>query len=344
MIIRSRAPLRISFGGGGTDVPPYPQERGGAVISATIDKYAYASLIPNDGPGLEVESLDYNVIAKYENDIDLRTSDELDAVKAVVREFSPDGFQGGLRLFLHSDAPPGSGLGSSSTMVVALIGLFRQYQKLPLTSYEVARLACLIERERLRIPGGLQDQYAATFGGFNFIEFQGDTVVVNPLRIEREILNELEYHLLLCYTGRTRRSANILSDQISRCVRKDPEMLEALDATKRLAIEIKNALLRGDLDDFGALLDEGWRQKKRFSAHVSDPALDAIYEAALRHGALGGKILGAGGGGYLLLYCPFDRKHLIAAELEQRGGKVVEFGFERQGLQTWMVAWSTTSR
>lgn len=338
MIVRSRAPLRISFGGGGTDVPPYPQERGGAVISATIDKYTYASLIPTDRPGLEVESLDYDVIAKYENDADLRSSDELDAVKAVLREFSPSGLQGGLRLFLHSDAPPGSGLGSSSAMVVALIGLFRQYQKLPLTNYEVARLACQIERERLGIPGGLQDQYAATFGGFNFIEFQGGTVVVNPLRMEREILNELEYHLLLCYTGRTRRSANILRDQIQRYTQKVPDMLEALDATKRLAIEIKNSLLRGDLDGFGRLLDEGWRQKKRFSAHVSDELIDGMYEAALRHGALGGKILGAGGGGYLLLYCPFDRKHLIAAELERRGGKVVEFGFESRGLQTWMVA------
>jgi len=338
MIVRSRAPLRISFGGGGTDVPPYPEERGGAVISATIDKYAYGSLIPTDQAGLEVESLDYDIIAKYEDESALRTSDELDIVKAVVREFSSEALQGGLRLFLHTDAPPGSGLGSSSTMVVALIGLFRHYQKLPLTNYDVARLACTIERERLGIPGGLQDQYAATFGGFNFIEFQKDTVVVNPLRIQRETLNELEYHLLLCYTGRTRRSANILEDQVGRYTRREPEMLEALDATKRLAIEIKNALLRNDLDGFGKLLDEGWRQKRKFSPQVSDPQIDAMYGAALQLGALGGKILGAGGGGYLLLYCPFDKKHLIAAELERRGGKVVEFGFERRGLQTWAVA------
>ena len=241
----------------------------------------------------------------------------------------------GLRLFLHSDAPPGSGLGSSSTLVVALVGLFRHWLRQPLTDYQIAELAYQIERVDLNIKGGMQDQYAATFGGVNFIEFYDKAVIVNPLRVSAERLNELEYNLLLCYTGRTRLSANIVARQTESFIQRKEEVVCALDAQKEMAIQMKNALLQGHLDDFGRLLHQAWQTKKQLDPAISTPQIDEMYETARREGAIGGKILGAGGGGYLLLYCPFDRKHLVAAELERLGGQVVDFGIESRGLQTW---------
>lgn len=334
MIIRSKAPLRISFAGGGTDVPPYPEERGGAVLNATIDKYAYASLIPRKNGEIEVHSLDYDIVAKYHTDDRLLYDGELDLVKAVIRAL---GTKEGFRLFMHTDAPPGSGLGTSSTVVANLIGLFQRWLRKPMVHYEIAQLAYQIERVELAIKGGLQDQYAATFGGFNFIEFIGSTVVVNPLRIPRSVINELEYRLLLCYTGKTRLSANIVGRQIDSYKKKKKDVVAALDATKELAFEMKNALLRGQIESFGELLHQGWEMKKRFDSAITTSKIDEMYEEARKIGALGGKVLGAGGGGYLLLFCEFDKKHLIAERLEQIGGQVVEFTFEHHGLQSWEV-------
>jgi D-glycero-alpha-D-manno-heptose-7-phosphate kinase len=333
VIIRSKAPLRISFAGGGTDVPPYPQERGGVVLSITINKYAYASLITTDDEAITVQSLDYDIVAKYHTAADLTYNGELDLVKAVIRRMAID--KRGLKLFLHSDAPPGSGLGSSSTLVVALVGLLRHWLRQPLTDYQIAELAYQIERVDLGIIGGMQDQYAATFGGVNFIEFSDKAVIVNPLRVTLDRLNELEYNLLLCYTGRTRLSAHIVERQTQSFVDKKAEVVQALDAQKEMAIQMKNALLQGRLDDFGDLLHHAWQTKKHLDPAISTPQIDELYETARRQGALGGKILGAGGGGYLLLYCPFDHKHLIAAALENLGGQVVDFGFDLRGLQTW---------
>jgi D-glycero-alpha-D-manno-heptose-7-phosphate kinase len=326
--------LRISFCGGGTDVPPYPQERGGVVLSTTINKYAYATLIPSEGEGFTVRSLDYNVVAKYDTPADLLYNGELDLVKAALRWM---GVRGGLRLFLHSDAPPGSGLGSSSTMAVALVGLLRRYLKRPMTDYEIAEAAYTIERKELGIQGGMQDQYAAAFGGFNFIEFNPQSVIVNPLRIPQDTLHELEYRLVLCYTGRTRLSANILKDQVESYRQGREEVMDALDRMKRLTIEMKNALLTGRLDDFGALLHEAWVQKKRLAKQVTSPEIERMYEVALQTGAVGGKILGAGGGGYILFFCDFEKKHLLTGALEKLGGEVVEFGFDHDGLRTWDV-------
>ena len=202
---------------------------------------------------------------------------------------------------------------------------------------DAAELAYRIERDEAAIKGGRQDQYAATFGGFNFIEFLGDQTVVNPLRIGHDTLNELQYRLMLCYTGRRRLSAGIIQDQVERYLRKEEETVRALDRTKKLAGEIKNALLVGKIDEVGVLLQEGWQAKKSFSNRVTDPHIDELYEAAMRSGALGGKLLGAGGGGYLLFLCQFDRRHLVAEELERRGGKVTHFSFDLHGLQTWEV-------
>jgi D-glycero-alpha-D-manno-heptose-7-phosphate kinase len=333
MIVRSRAPLRISFAGGGTDVPPYPQERGGAVLSVTINKYAYASLVPTDEDAITVQSLDYDVVAKYHTAEDLAYNGELDLVKATIRRLAVG--KHGLRLFLHSDAPPGSGLGSSSTLVVALVGLFRHWLRQPLTDYQIAELAYQIERVDLGIKGGMQDQYAATFGGVNFIEFYDKAVIVNPLRVSPDRLNELEYCLLLCYTGRSRLSAHIVERQTESYIQKKEAVVRALDAQKEMAIQMKNALLQGRLDDFGDLLHQAWQTKKQLDPAITTPQIDEMYAAARQQGAIGGKILGAGGGGYLLLYCPFDRKHMVAATLERLGGQVVDFGFDWRGLQTW---------
>jgi D-glycero-alpha-D-manno-heptose-7-phosphate kinase len=280
--------------------------------------------------------LDYDIVAKYHVDDEFVYDGSLDLVKAVLSNMCNGNGQG-LDFFMHSDAPPGSGLGSSSTVVVALIGLLRHWKRLPMTNYEIAELAYHIERNELGIKGGMQDQYAAVFGGFNFIEFETSAVIVNPLRVDIEIINELQYNLLLCYTGKTRLSANIINTQVDNYIRRKEDVLAAMDELKNITIEMKAALLQNRLSDFGQLLHEAWKNKKKLAKQITTSDIDLLYETARENGALGGKILGAGGGGYLMLYCPFERKHVIAEELEKLGGQVVEFAFDYDGLQTWAV-------
>lgn len=336
MLVRSKAPLRISFSGGGTDVSPYPQTKGGVVLSSTINKYAYASLIPRkDKNEIKVVSLDYERTLEYKNEEDLEYNGDLDLVKSVIKNMKI--VNKGIEIYLHSDAPPGSGLGSSSTMVVSLIGLFRHWLNMPLTNYDIADLAYKIERVDLGIEGGLQDQYAATFGGFNFIEFLENMVIVNPLKIPDDIVEELNYSLLLCYTGKRRLSANIIKEQVDGVVKKKEGVIRAMDELKSITIQMKNALLQGKLNDFGGLLHYAWENKKKMASKITAPFIDEMYRAACKKGALGGKILGAGGGGYLLVYAPFNRRHIIAEELERLGGKMVTFDFEFKGLRTWEI-------
>ena len=333
--IRAKSPLRISFAGGGTDVSPYMDERGGMVLSATIDKYAYGTLRVTGGHEIVVQSFDYDMIAKYVVDEPLRYDGNLDLVKAAINRLNSHEPRQGLEFSLHNDAPPGSGLGGSSAMVVALVGLFRQWRHLPLTPYEVAEVAHQIERVDLGLSGGKQDQFASVFGGFNFIEFHKHSTIVNPLRIDHDVLNELDYNLLLCYTGHTRTSDPILDTQIRNYREGHAEAIAAMDQLKDLTVLLKNALLRGRLNDFGALLHEAWLSKKRMSDLISNSRLDEIYEAARAAGALGGKITGAGGGGYMFFYCPFGTRHRVAAAIEKLGAQTVDFSFEFQGLQTW---------
>jgi D-glycero-alpha-D-manno-heptose-7-phosphate kinase len=333
-IYRAKAPLRISFCGGGTDVSPYPEERGGVVLSTTVDKFAYASLRPRKDDRLRVQSLDYDIVASYHRS-KLVYDGELDLVKAVARHFE---MPAGADLFIHSDAPPGTGLGSSSTMCVALVGVFSEWMNLPLTNYEIAELTYEIERKELKIAGGRQDQYAATFGGFNYIEFLKDATVVNPLRIRPEVRNELEYNLLLCYTGQTRLSANIVASQTNAFVKGKKRVVAALDTMKELTNEMKKALLLGELPAFGKLLHTAWIEKKHLDTKITSSRIDNLYQIARRHGAVGGKILGAGGGGYLLLYVPFAKKHTVAQVLTEAGAEVVPFSFTEGGLSAWSVA------
>lgn len=335
MVIRSKAPLRISFAGGGTDVSPYPEEKGGAVLSATIDKYAYTTLIARGDNTIKIKSLDYDTLVKYNIDERVEYDGELDLAKAATKVMAIDR---GCELLLHSSAPPGSGLGSSSSMVVSLVGAFKQWLSLPFTNYEIAEIAYHIERDEVGIKGGKQDQYATTFGGFNFIEFLGKTTIVNPLRIRQDIINELEYRLLLCYTGKTRLSSGVIEDQIREYASGKEDVVRAFEETKLLSSEMKNALLLGRLEDVGTLLHEGWCHKKKFSSKITNPHVDEFYKAARESGAIGGKLVGAGGGGYMLLFCEFDKKQAVADKLQGLGGQIVDFAFEFNGLQTWEVS------
>jgi D-glycero-alpha-D-manno-heptose-7-phosphate kinase len=331
-LYRAKAPLRVSFAGGGTDVPPFPAREGGLVLSAAINRYAYGTLTPREDATIAVESVDFGVTMDFGAEEDLIFDGRLDLVKAAIRKLG----RGGFDLFLHSNAPPGSGLGSSSSVMVCLIGLLKEFHKLPLTDYEIARLAFTLERRDLGIRGGLQDQYAATFGGFNFIEMDGERVIVNPLRVNPDVVHELEHNMLLAYTGATRESDRIIEDQTAR-LESSADALEGLRMQKELAIEMKNALLSRQLNEFGALLGSAWEHKQRLSPKIATPFITEAYGRAVAAGALGGKVTGAGGGGYMLFYCPFERKHRVAEALIELGASVTEFGFAHEGLSTWTV-------
>lgn len=334
MIIRAKAPLRISFAGGGTDVPPYCHEKGGAVLCTTINKYAYTSLLPNMSDIIEVNSLDFDIVAKYNCNQEFDYTGKLGLVKAVLKNLE---IKNGCSVYLHSDAPPGSGLGSSSTLVVAMMGAILEWQNLSLDKYEISERAIHIERRDLGIAGGYQDQYASCFGGFNFIEFYRDGVTVNSLRIPEYLMNELEYNMVLCYTGGIRLSANIIKDQVQNFEAGKADTLQAMDELKEIAYAMKSQLLRGNLSNFGRLLHYGWENKKKMSSKISNPQIDTLYEEALKAGALGGKLLGAGGGGYILLFCPYEKKHKVSERLEAMGGKVISWGFDLHGLQKWSI-------
>ncbi|MCK4304424.1 MAG: GHMP kinase [Candidatus Eisenbacteria sp.] len=338
MVYRAKAPLRVSFCGGGTDVSPYPEERGGCVLSTTIDHYAWASVSPIAEDRIAISSLDYGLHRSYPNER-LPYDGELDLAKGALNHFRAllGNLPSGVEVFTHSDAPPGSGLGSSSTMVATLVGGISEWLGTNLTHYEIAETTFKIERLDVKLSGGRQDQYAAAFGGFNFIEFFADHTIVNPLRISQDTINELEYHLLLIFTGGTRTSARIVDTQTERYRHGEAEAVEGLDELKQLTMELKNLLLRNRLDDFGRLLHDAWEAKKHLAAAITNEVIDSLYGQAREMGALGGKILGAGGGGHLLIYCPVEKKHAIASQMERLGGRVVRFAFESRGLQTWRV-------
>lgn len=336
-LIRAKAPLRISFAGGGTDVAPFPEREGGFVLNATITRYAYGTLRPRGDDQIQIESADLGMTATFGAGDPLRFDGRLDLVKAALRRLA-DRDAPGFDLYLHSGAPPGSGLGSSSTMMVALIGLLKEARNTPYTDYEIADLAFAIERNELGVRGGMQDQLAAAFGGFNFIELAKDHVVVNPLRISPDVVYELEHNLLLSFTGRTRASDKIIEDQMGRFARNEQRTLVGLRRQKEIAVAMKNALLQRRLDDFGELLNEAWEAKREMSPRITTPEIDELYATARRAGAIGGKITGAGGGGYMLLYCTGERRHHVEEALTAAGTEVQPVSFESEGLRTWRVS------
>jgi D-glycero-alpha-D-manno-heptose-7-phosphate kinase len=330
-LVRSMAPLRVSFCGGGTDVVPYPERFGGCVLSCTIDKYAYVTVRARTDTQIAIRSLDYGIDVTYDPTNLGTAGGQLKLVDAIVRRFRASGID----IFMHSDAPPGSGLGSSSAMIVALCAALARFYRHEISTYELAELAYEIERDDLEITGGMQDQYAAAFGGFNYIEFGKQRVIVNPLRISDATLNELHYHLMLCYTGATRMSSNILAEQTNRVVDNNEDAMRALHRMKELTIDLKGLLLHDALPQFGAVLHEAWLCKRNLTASISNSQIDALYEAARGAGAWGGKILGAGGGGYLLVAVPFFRRLEVARALEALGGKMTNFQFDTTGVRTW---------
>ena len=336
-MVRARAPLRLSFGGGGTDVSPYAETCGGCVLNATISRYVYTTLVPKSERSIGFRSFDYGTVVYFTEEEHFRFDGQMDLVKGVLKRFELDKFRTeGFDLFVHADAPPGSGLGSSSTFTVALIGLFRELLGLPITPTGMARLAFDIERNDVGIKGGRQDQYAAAFGGFNFMEFLGENVDVTPLRLSEFVINELEYNLLLCFTG-SRESQPIIEGQMECIKQEDADTLTAMDEVKAIAYAMKKALLKGDLDQFGDMLHEGWVQKKKTAKGISTPHIDELYGEARKAGAIGGKITGAGGGGHMLLYCPFNKRHIVRERMTEMGARITEFRFDPTGMQTWRV-------
>ncbi len=336
--VRARAPLRISFAGGGTDVDPYPAERGGRVLNAAINRYAYCTIAPRPDDAIEIRSQDIDTVIRFErNGARAEGGGPLRLVEAALAGFGDQLERRGFDVTLHTDASPGSGLGASSAVVVALVGALREHLGLPMGAYEIAERAYRLERIDAGIPGGRQDQYAAAFGGFNYIEFTGRRTVVNPLRIDPGTASELEYRMVLAYTGGSRASAGILTDQVARYRRGDADTCDALDRQKALAAAMKEALLTGDLDGFAEMLNEAWTAKRRMSPLIATPRIDAIWGAARGAGAVGGKISGAGGAGFMFFVVDPDRRREVVESLRAMDCQVLDFSFDRDGLTSWRV-------
>ncbi len=338
MIYRSKAPLRIGLAGGGTDVSPYSDEFGGAILNATISLSAYANIEPLDEKKIIIEALDRNEQEIFDFSRELPINGKLDLLKGVYNSICKQyGFEEkGFRLSTFVDAPAGSGLGTSSTLVVAILGAFVEMLKLPLGDYDIAHYAFQIEREDLKLAGGKQDQYAATFGGVNFMEFyQNDKVIVNPLRIRPEYLHELENNLVLFFTATSRESASIIIEQVKNVNNKNEKSIEAMHQLKEQARMMKEALLRGRLDEIGEILDFGFQQKRKMAENISNSNIEAIYNAAKNAGATGGKISGAGGGGFMIFYCPKNTRYAVIDKLSTFGGSVSKYSFTKYGLTTW---------
>lgn len=339
-VFRARAPLRLGLGGGGTDVSPFSEEHGGYVINASIDLYAQAILEPSEDGQIVFSADDLDEMVQFEAVSSLPDVDPLRLHKGVynriISQFNnnkPLSF----RLNTFADAPAGSGLGTSSTMVVCIIQVFSEWLNLGLGEYEIAHLAFEIEREDLLLAGGKQDQYAAAFGGFNFIEFGPgpDRILVNPLRIKDWVRNELEASTILFYTGQSRESARIIEQQIESSKSKHSISYDAMFVLKRDALIIKEALLCGDFSQYAETLRKTWFSKKKLAASVSNPFLDAIYDDALEAGAEAGKLSGAGGGGFFMFYVPPKKRIAVLRRLREHHGHVINFHFTDVGAQSW---------
>ncbi len=338
MIIRSKAPLRIGLAGGGTDVAPYSDIYGGAILNATINLYAYATIEPRNDGRIILEAVDRKQTVTLNSTDYLEIDGNLDLAKGIYNRLVKD-FTGralSFKLTTYVDAPPGSGLGSSSTLVVAILGAFAEWLRLPLGEYDIASLAWEIERVDLKMAGGKQDQYAATFGGVNFMEFFNDNkVIVNPLRIRSDILSELSYNLILYYTQTSRFSSDIIEAQMKNVFEKEESSLQATHNIKKQAVMMKEAVLKGKLDQIGDILNFGWENKKKMAAGITNTGLDEIYTTAIKSGATGGKISGAGGGGFMFFYCPENARFKVKNALEKMGGYVLPFEFTKKGLLSW---------
>jgi D-glycero-alpha-D-manno-heptose-7-phosphate kinase len=340
MIYRSKAPLRIGLAGGGTDVSPYSDQFGGAILNATISLSAYAAIETLTENKIIVEALDRDEQQSFDLVPLLPIDGTLDLLKGVYNRIQKDHSFAlpGFRLSTFVDAPAGSGLGTSSTLVVAVLGAFKEMLKLPLDEYKIAQYAYDIERNDLQLAGGKQDQYAATFGGVNFMEFySGDKVIVNPLRIKPQYLHELENNLVLYFTSTSRESATIIKEQVKNVNEKNEKSIDAMHQLKEQARMMKEALLQGNLDEIGVILNYGFEQKRNMAANISNSNIEDVYTAAKAAGATGGKISGAGGGGFMIFYCPGNTRYAVIKTLNSFGGMVRDYSFTKYGLTTWSI-------
>jgi D-glycero-alpha-D-manno-heptose-7-phosphate kinase len=340
MIIRSKAPLRIGLAGGGTDVAPYSDLYGGAILNATISMYAYATIQPRNDKKIILNSVDKNTHREYKSALKLEIDDHFNLATGIynriVKDFTRKPLAFELTTFV--DAPAGSGLGTSSTLVVAILGAFVEWLQIPLGEYDLAHLAYEIERLDLNMAGGKQDQYAATFGGVNFMEFfKDDKVIVNPLRIKPVYLNELAFNLVLYNTATSRLSSKIIENQTRNIINKNEVTIEATHKLKQQASMMKEAILKGELNKIGNILDYGWQNKKLMAKGITNPLIDEIYQTAMDNGATGGKISGAGGGGFIFFYCPDNSRSKVIEALKKFGGESKRYEFTTQGLTTWTI-------
>ena len=341
MIYRSKAPLRLGLAGGGSDVSPYSEIYGGAVLNATIDQYAYCTIEETSSASVVLIAADLDQQKSYPSALSLPVDGSLDLHKGVynriVQKFNinkPLSF----KMTTWCDVPPGSGLGTSSTMVVAIIKAFTEWLNLPLGDYDTAYLAYQIERIDLNLSGGKQDQYAATFGGFNFIEFTKDErVIVNPLRMKRWIIDELEASMVLFYTGESRSSDKIIREQQENTRKAKKMPVEATHRIKENSYEMKELLLKGEIIRFAKALGNEWENKKKMALSITNRHIEKIYDAAMNAGAYGGKVSGAGGGGFMFFMTdPANRLNLIN-ELERFNGRVLNFHFSENGCTGWRI-------
>ena len=324
----ARAPMRISLGGGGTDLEAYYATYGGLVISSAINKYFYAILTTDESDDLQVISADYRSLFRHSPYNDLFWNGDLALPKAVLHHF---GIRRGMNLFVASEVPPGTGLGSSSAAAVTMVRAISTLMEQPMTRQHVAEVASSIEINKMGMPIGKQDQYASAFGGFNKITFRSEGVTVEPLQIAPDVRQTLERRLLLFFTGSSRDSTSILKHQRKSTQDQDDTVLQALHNIKQVACEVQACLEQGDLDEFARLLDYSWQEKRRLAPGLSTGFIDECYHLALRQGAAAGKITGAGGGGFLLLYCEEQSQESLTLALEERGLKRMNFHFDQQG-------------
>jgi D-glycero-alpha-D-manno-heptose-7-phosphate kinase len=335
----ARAPVRISLAGGGTDLEAYYSKFGGAVVSASIDKYFYVLVSHSSSEDIQVSSSDYRTLFRHRMESPPPWDGDLGLPKAIIQHF---GIRSGLSIFLASQVPPGTGLGSSSSVAVALIKAMAALAGRQLTRHEVAELACEIEIDRLGMPIGKQDQYAAAFGGLNYIEFRSDHVSVERLAVSEEVEFQLQRRLLLFFTGLAHNSAEILQEQRQNMCSQQRPTLGALHLIKDIAIDTRARLLRGDVPAVGDLLHESWLAKRTLASGISDPTIDRWYDLALSAGATGGKLVGAGGGGFLLLYCEPERQDAVSRQLDGEGLTRMDFAFESSGgtvIMNNLVGW-----
>jgi D-glycero-alpha-D-manno-heptose-7-phosphate kinase len=331
-IVRGRAPLRISFAGGGTDLPYYFNKHGGAVTSATIDKYCYGTLVKRADQQIIITS-DISVSPVIASTLDdLSYNGTLDMAKAVIRRVSPDF---GFELHLHNDVPPGRGLGSSAAVAGLTACLFDRMMGTRYSDEKLAEIAYLAEREELNIKGGWQDQYATLRGGFNYMEFTAESHRVLPLRLKEGVSEELTAHLLLCYVGAAHKASEVHTEQEQRFQQREKEHVQRLQSLKDLALKTRDVLASGELELLGRYLDESWKHKQSLASYISNPTIDTLYRTGIEHGSYGGKLLGAGNGGYLLFFYQPRRRHELVEALKAAGGEILPFRFEQEGTKVW---------